>query len=276
MALPQKAIDQLSRAPVRMPGWSSKIIMFGGTLFFLSIAIYFGVRYGYIAYLNGQIEEVKKNIAKLEAEVKARGEDEDKVINFYSQIANLSSILDDYKYGTLALPWLEFNTQRNVEISSFSADITQGEFSIDGRGRTVDDIAQQVASFEQSPEIAEVQFDGSSRDDEGFWSLQAKLRFKEGFFKNDEAFRAERVRAPQDSQGGNNNNNNPNSPLIAPPEQTSGGNGGPNGSNVAPPAPLQDNAGGSSGTPAPADNEAAPTNQDTSTNQSGKGEPLIK
>lgn len=180
MALPQKAIEQLGREPVKTPGWSARILMISSTVFFLSFATYFGIRFGYQPYQNSQLKKIQNQIEAFAQKIPQT--DQEKLINFYSQIYNLDQLLRKEKFASAVLPWLEANTQANTYFTSFSLDLGGPKISVSARSRTVDDVAQQLVSLEENKDIKSLTFNGVTPSEDGFWNYNLQLTFVPEFF----------------------------------------------------------------------------------------------
>ena len=189
MALPQKAIEQLAREPVLTPGWSGRLLMFSSALFFIALSVYFGTRFGYMPYLNDQVEELREQIDAFNNQIPPQKQEQ--LIDFYSQVANLRDLLHEQKIASVALPWLEENTHKDIVFSSFSASLEQGVITVPGRARTIEALVEQLAFFQEHKDLKGVQFSGTAVDGEGFWSASLIINFREGFF---------RVLAPAETQ----------------------------------------------------------------------------
>src|ERR1035441_315975 len=112
MPLPQQVINQLSREPSETPGWSGGILLFSGALLLIILAVYFGMIFAYEPYLNGEISSVQSQIATLGQTISPG--DQANLIAFYSQIANLQSLLHNHVIFSQFLSWLEQNTEAHV------------------------------------------------------------------------------------------------------------------------------------------------------------------
>lgn len=181
MPLPQQVIEQLSREPAKTPGWSWQLLMFAATIFFASLVVYFGIAFGYKPYLSSRTEALKKQIQTFGQQVPL--EEQAKIINFYSQIVNLKSILADHVYGSPVFDWLEKNTQVNVYYDKFGLNIQTGQLVLGGFGKSVDDVIQQVAIYENRPEIKRTNLRNLSFVN-GLWQFDATLYFEPGFFRH--------------------------------------------------------------------------------------------
>ena len=118
MALPQKVSDQLARAPARTHGVLSQLLMLCSTLLAISLAVYFGLVFGYRPYLENQIKELNDRIESFTKSVPP--EDQARLTSFYSQVVNLKSLLGRHVVTTPFFEWLEKNTQANVYITNLN------------------------------------------------------------------------------------------------------------------------------------------------------------
>lgn len=186
MALPQKAIEQLSRDPVRTPGWSSRLLMFTSAVFFLSVAIGLGVRFGYIPILQKQLVAVKKEIADFETRTPLA--EQEKIITFYSQIENLKNLIRTQNLASAFFPWLESKTHTSVSFKSLRLDPVKKEAQLQGNARSLRDVAEQLAAIEYVPEVQSIQFGSASFSEKDFWSFGVTIIFKPAFFNTTAGF----------------------------------------------------------------------------------------
>jgi len=180
MALPQKAIEQLSREPVQTPGWSSKLLMWSSTLFFISLATYFGLRFGYQPYLITQQNEVQDEIERFTQQIPV--EEQEKIITFYSQLANVRTLLANQTIASALMPWLESYTHQSVSFSSFSANLAQATIAMTGEALTLTALAEQIAAFQETPDVLEFEFPGAAKTDEGRWGFTVNLTLDPALF----------------------------------------------------------------------------------------------
>jgi hypothetical protein len=157
MALPQKVVDQMGRDTAGTPGWAIGALLFSGGLFFLSLVIYFGIVDGYEPYLQGQIATTQAQISSQNTSISAS--DQTQLINFYSQISNLEGILKNHVVASQFFTWLEKNTEANVYYQNLS--LASGDrVTLGGTAKTEADVSQQMAIFENSPQVSAVTISG--------------------------------------------------------------------------------------------------------------------
>lgn len=157
MALPDKVIEQLGRESSHTPGWSFGIISFAGGILFIVIFLYAGLTWGYKPYLDSQTQKVEDQINTLGQSLSPT--DQANLVNFYSQVSNLRNILRNHAATSRVFSWIEQNTEQNVYFTSFG--LTQGnQLALTVNARTENDMNQQIAMFEGSPQVQKVGVSG--------------------------------------------------------------------------------------------------------------------
>jgi Tfp pilus assembly protein PilN len=153
MPLPQQVIEQLGREPETSQGWATGTILFSGGIFLFVVILYCGIKFGYEPYVNSQVTQATNQIATASQSVSVS--DEQQIVDFYSQSANLSTALANHVYVSTFLGWLEKNTEANVYYQSL--DLSSGNrVSLRGIATTEADINQQIAIFEASSNVTSV------------------------------------------------------------------------------------------------------------------------
>ncbi len=151
MALPQKVADRLQWETPKTPGWAGHLLMFTGFIFFITIAVYVGLLFGYKPYLQSQINKEDNRIRDLKNEISPV--DEARVAAFYSQLTNLKMILRNHVVATPLFEWLEKNTGANTYYNKFSLDVSTRKLTIGGFARTAEDALLLLRNFENQPEV---------------------------------------------------------------------------------------------------------------------------
>ena len=83
MPLPEKVIEQLGHEAPKTQGWAFGALSFSGGILFLTVAVYFGLTFGYEPYLQSQLTNVQNQVNTLGNSVSAS--DQSQLIDFYSQ-----------------------------------------------------------------------------------------------------------------------------------------------------------------------------------------------
>lgn len=153
MPLPEKVVEQLGREPSQTQGWALGVLFFSGGILFLAVAIYLGLTFGYAPYLQSQLASTQNQVSALNKQVSPS--DQSQLIDFYSQIANVQTLLQKHVLPSQFFSWLEKNTEANVYYQSFA--LTAGrQVTLAGVARSEADVNQQIAIFENSPAISSV------------------------------------------------------------------------------------------------------------------------
>jgi hypothetical protein len=173
MPLPQQVINQLSREPAETPGWASSVILFSTMLFAIVIAAYLLMVFVYGPYLNNSLTAVQGQVATIDQSI-ASG-DETNLVNFYSQIVNLRSVLGTHIAFSQFFDWLAANTEANVYYSQLSF-ASGNEITLSGVGRSESDVTQQIAIFESSPAVEKIAVSNVGLSNtNGLWTFAATL-----------------------------------------------------------------------------------------------------
>jgi len=179
MPLPQKVVEQLGREPPSTPGWSGKLLMFSGTIFFIALSIYFGLSFGYKPYLTEQIKKINKDIEQFGQQVPVA--DQLRLVSFYSQLGNIKSLLSAQTVGLRAFDWIEKNTQINTYLKSLSVSFSTEQVSYSASAITMGDALQQMGWLEKKVEVKKVGVGGiSSAGSE--WQFSVQTTLADGYF----------------------------------------------------------------------------------------------
>lgn len=135
-------------------GWPWRLLVFSIALFAFALLVYFGVKIGYTAYLEGRIGDVDAALAALTGEVTQ--EEQEQFVNFYSQIVNLKTALDDHSYGANVFTFLEKNTIPEIQFTGAELNAADLVLVLHGQGPSIDLIGQQLAALEGAPGVSQV------------------------------------------------------------------------------------------------------------------------
>ncbi len=173
MAFPQKITDELSRVPTKTPGISSQLLMLSSLIFFLSLASYLGLDFGYKPYLNNQIESLNQDIDSFAKQIPPAEQVE--IVNFYSQLANLKILLTNHVFASTFFDWFEKNTQINVYYQNLRFDLVKGDITLSGIGKSIEDISEQLLVLNELPEVKKIILSNVNVTPEKFWQFTLKI-----------------------------------------------------------------------------------------------------
>lgn len=153
MPLPQQVIEQLNREPETSHGWASGAMLFAIGIFVFVALLYCGMKFAYEPYVSSQITQEQDQVSKAGQSISVG--DEQQIVSFYSQIANLKTALAGHTHASLFLDWLQKHTEANVYYQNL--DLTSGNrVTIKGIGKSEADVNQQIAIFEGASEVTGV------------------------------------------------------------------------------------------------------------------------
>lgn len=161
-------------------GWPWRLLFFSFFIFLLSFFVFFGLRYGYQSYLEGQVKFFDSELAKLSSKVSL--DDQERFINFYSQLFNLQRILEDHPYSSNLFRFLEKNTVSSVYFSDALFKRSENVVTLKGMSNNFENLSGQLALLEKSPELAKMILNNVSLQKDGV-SFSVSLTFKPEFFK---------------------------------------------------------------------------------------------
>lgn len=179
MPLPEKVVEQLSREAPKTPGWAGQLLMFSATIFFLSIFVYTGMKFGYLPYLDSQLKKLDSEIQSFSRKIPA--EEQVGLINFYSQLTNLNYLLKNHNSLSRFFEWLERNTEVNVYFSKLSLNASSNQVSLTGVAKSIDDFTVQLRIFQKEPSIDRVNFSNLAVEPTGSWRFDLTLFLKPDF-----------------------------------------------------------------------------------------------
>lgn len=154
MPLPQQAIEKMIHDPAETQGAFKQFLLLASSLLILMIVIYVGLTFGYQTYLQGEIE---KQRAKIESDSKRIPVAEQaQLINFYSQLANLKTLLAAHSEASPLLSLIERTVVPGLYYTKLNFNAGTGEVDLNGVAQSLDAIAGQTAIFQADPNIARV------------------------------------------------------------------------------------------------------------------------
>lgn len=180
MPLPQQVIEQLGREPTATPGWSSGILLFSGGVLLIMVALYFTLMFGYGPYLSGQISQAEDQASKVGQSISSA--DQANLVTYYSEVANLHTLVGSHVLFSQFLAWLGDNTEANVFYSNMNFT-SGGEVTLAALGKSQADVNQQLEIFQSSPDVQGVAVGNISfSPTAGMWTFNVTLTMKQSIF----------------------------------------------------------------------------------------------
>lgn len=175
MALPTQEIERLTRASNPEQGPYKQLLLLTGSLLAISSILYLGLSYGYEPYLNKQKADLDVQIQ--ESSKKIPQEEQIKLIGFYSQLANIKTLIGKHPFTSNVFEWLEKNSEPNTYFTKFSFNASTNQLALLGISKTADNVSDQAAIFESQPEVVRLNLSSLSVAITGGWQFNMTIFF---------------------------------------------------------------------------------------------------
>lgn len=161
-------------------GWPWRLFLFSLLIAATAAVAYVGMEFGYKFYLQSQIQTKDQAIKDLTQSVSE--DDQEKFVNFYSQLANLKVLLDEHITVSDIFPFLETNTNKQVYFNVLDFNFKDRRLSMEGFAQSYEILAQQLEAFNRAPE-AEQLLVNESQTQGGSVKFRLSFVLKPEFFK---------------------------------------------------------------------------------------------
>ncbi len=160
-------------------GFPWRLFIFSLVIFLLSIFIYFGLKVGYETYLKNQATRLDGELNQLANAVSQQ--DQQQFVNFYSQLVNLKTIFASHVFSENVFPFLEKDTLPQVYYTD--AKFVSGGTTLDlaGQAASLQVLAEQMAEFEQAPELQSATLLATSFNPGGTVTFSINLVFQPSY-----------------------------------------------------------------------------------------------
>ena len=164
---------------MKSPGWLGELLLFGITVFSVSLILWAGLKFGYETYLSSQIQKLNGDIQKFNQQISA--DDRAKLVTFYSQLQNLKTLLNKHTLLTPVFMWLENSTLPQVSYARLSYSPETAQLALNGVARTPSDLTTQLKIFENAPGVSKVSFNNITSSATGTWAFDLIILFNASF-----------------------------------------------------------------------------------------------
>lgn len=182
MALPENVLDRLTREPMSTPGWSGRLLTLSFIVFAVSAALYAGLTFAWQPYLVSQIEGLKTDIERAGAQIPVS--EQGKLGAFYSELANIKTLLAKHIFISPVFAWIEKNTSPNIYFSKFNLDAANNQLVLSGAGRANRDVAEQITAFQNQPGVKSATLRMMNLDQAGLWQFDMVLSLTPAFLRS--------------------------------------------------------------------------------------------
>lgn len=132
-------------------GWPNKFFAFALLVFVAVLLIYFGLSFGYKAFLENSIDNLNDDIDELASRI--TDEERENLEMLYSQITNMRSLLGDHVASSNVFLLLESITAPNITYTTLGLSTDDEGLVLEGIAGSYADLTVQLALFEQSPYV---------------------------------------------------------------------------------------------------------------------------
>lgn len=181
MALPtqQPSYAQVVERAPRSPAWFGQLMAFAVMILVLVIVVFFGITFGYRPYLEKKVAALDNEISDFSRKVPA--DEQANILTFYSQLANLKTVLGKHTATPAFLRWIEEGTVQSVQVTKVSMNVASRQVQVTGIADSQTDVALQVAAFQNRPGVERVDFRNSQAVAGGV-QFDVAMTVVQGFF----------------------------------------------------------------------------------------------
>ena len=135
-------------------GWPWRLFTFSFLVTLAAVVIYFGLSFGYKNLLESRITKLDAEIEQLSQSVSQ--DQQEKLIRFYSQLANLQTLLNKHIIASNVFPIWERNTNQGVYYNVSEWKMSDRRMVLEGVAVSYQVFAQQLEAFNRMPEVERV------------------------------------------------------------------------------------------------------------------------
>ncbi len=137
-----------------------RVLILTLVIFIFSVLIYFGMIFGYKPYLKSQTRNLEQKISVLNQSIDETQQKQ--IVTFFSQMVNIQSLLSGHKYFSSIFDFIEKNTHQKITYSDLKFNVSEMDIKIEGTAPSYDLLVNQLAVYNQAPEVKKVSLDSSS------------------------------------------------------------------------------------------------------------------
>lgn len=179
MAFQQPSYEQVvSRAP-RSPAWFGQLMAFAITLLALSVVVFLGITFGFRPYLENRVTALDQEIQDFTRKVPEQEQKD--IATFYSQLANIRTVLGKHTATGAFMTWIEGGTTQQVQLTKVAFNAGSRQVQVTGIARSAPDVATQVVAFQNLPGVERVDFRNSALSGAGT-TFDLNITVVPGFF----------------------------------------------------------------------------------------------
>jgi hypothetical protein len=164
-------------------GFPWRLLIISFVVFGLTVLLWAGIKFGYIPFLNSQLDKVTSSFNSLSQKVSA--DQQKSLTDFYSQLYNIQTLQNNHKYPARLFDFLERNIYSGLNITNFEANLDGGDIRFDGVAFDFQTLVNQLSLLRMDPNVSLVTLESSRQRDlkeGGGVSFSIKMSIKPNYF----------------------------------------------------------------------------------------------
>lgn len=135
-------------------GWPWRFFIFSFLIALTAAAIYVGLAFGYKSFLQSRSQKLDDDIETLANAIPK--DQQEKMLRFYSQLANLQTLLNKHTTPSALFTLLEHVTNQQVILNGLEIKLSERRILLEGTAASYQVFAQQLEAFNRVPEVERV------------------------------------------------------------------------------------------------------------------------
>lgn len=135
-------------------GWPWRLFVFSGLAMTAAAVVYVGLAFGYRQLLEQQLQRVETEMDELAQSIPQ--EQQEGLLRFYSQLANLQVLLRNHLMSSQLFPFLERNTNQTVAYTTLDFKASDRRAALEGSAPSYQALSQQLEAFSRTPQVENV------------------------------------------------------------------------------------------------------------------------
>ncbi len=136
--------------------------------------LFLGLKFGYLPFLNSQLENTDKKIEDLTASINEQ--DAQKIFTFYSQLFNINDLLRSRYSSANLLNIIEANTLKNLYFTSFNFNLEEKQIAIEGIAPSYEALSQEMEILKKAKEIKNIKLESARTLEEKGGGIRFAIR----------------------------------------------------------------------------------------------------
>lgn len=167
----------------RLPvGWPWRLMISFGVIFAFTIFVYAGLKFGYETSLSDRSKQADSDLKQLTEQVNASEAEKEQFVGFYSQIANLKSVLEKHGFLSNSFSFLEKNTLPILYYTDAEIKAQSNQIILKGIADSLETVSGQITTFQKQAEIETAVFKDVNFQGQNV-AFSLTLNLKSGFFQ---------------------------------------------------------------------------------------------